>query len=67
MGLQIDVLLTLRGTLNVACLHEVYEDEDHVYMVMDYCRGGELLQRVRQGQHTERSVPPPFSLSLRGS
>jgi calcium-dependent protein kinase len=57
--LQIDVLLTLRGTLNVACLHAVYEDKDSVYMVMDLCTGGELLQRIKAGDHTERSVRNP--------
>lgn len=32
----------LRGCLNVAALEDVYEDDTHVHMVLELCRGGEL-------------------------
>ena len=30
----------LRGTLNVVHLEEAFEDDTHVHLVMEYCRGG---------------------------
>ena len=43
---EVEVLLALRGTLNVANLHGVYEDATHVHLVMELCAGGELLART---------------------
>ena len=44
---EIEVLLALRGTLNVANLQEVFEDSTHVHLVLELCSGGELLARTR--------------------
>ena len=43
---EVEVLLALKGTLNVANLHCVYEDATHVHLVMELCAGGELLART---------------------
>ncbi|XP_066911024.1 ribosomal protein S6 kinase alpha-5-like [Clytia hemisphaerica] len=32
---------------NVVKIHELHEDELHVYLVMEYLRGGELLERIK--------------------
>lgn len=54
--LQVSVLLRLHGALNVANLVAVYEDADCVHLVMELCRGGELLTRARKAHYSERTV-----------
>ena len=54
--LQVSVLLRLHGALNVANLVAVYEDADCVHLVMELCRGGELLARARKAHYSERTV-----------
>jgi calcium-dependent protein kinase len=56
---EVEVLLALRGTLNIATLEAVYEDDKDVFLVLELCRGGELLHG--KGGHgrevlTERRV-----------
>lgn len=46
---------------NIIKIYDVYEDYNSVYIVMEYCEGGELLSRVIQAQQramtlTERYV-----------
>lgn len=58
---EVEVLLALRGTLNVAALEDVYEDARNVYLVMELCRGGELLGSGGSGPkrhyaYSERAV-----------
>ena len=50
------MLLRLHGALNVANLVAVYEDADYVHLVMELCRGGELLARARKAHYSERTV-----------
>mgnify|MGYP000214679588 CR=1 FL=1 len=33
-----------------------FEDDDHVYLVMELCEGGSLLSRVTKGKETEKSI-----------
>ena len=49
----------LRGTLNVACFEEVFEDAEYVHIVMEWCRGGELHHRIGDKHYSERTVRPP--------
>ena len=53
---EILVLKRLRGSLNVACLEEVYEDDTHVHLLMEYCKGGELVHRIGDRHYSERTV-----------
>ena len=55
---EIEVLLALRGTLNVAALEGAYEDFRNVYIVMELCHGGELLggNKKRHQAYSERAV-----------
>lgn len=53
---EIQVLKRLRGSLNVACLEEVYEDATTVHLVMDYCKGGELVHAIGSRHYSERTV-----------
>lgn len=55
----------LRGCLNVASLEEVYEDESHVHMVMEYCKGGELHHRIGAAHYSERTVASYMRATLR--
>ena len=49
----------LRGTLNVACFEEAFEDAQHVHIVMEWCHGGELHHRIGDKHYSERTVRPP--------
>jgi calcium-dependent protein kinase len=57
---EVEVLLALRGTLNVANLEGAYEDARNVYLVMELCRGGELIGQSAPGKrnfaYSERAV-----------
>lgn len=61
---QVEAMLLLRGALNVACLEEVYEDEQSVYLVMELCSGGNLNNRMRSKTATEIKVLPPGALQI---
>ena len=38
-------------------MNEVYEGENHIYLVMDLLTGGELFDRiVKKGNYTEKEV-----------
>lgn len=56
---EVEVMLALRGNLNIANLEAVYEDGANVLLVQELCRGGELLEQAGQSHHvhySERSV-----------
>lgn len=45
---QIELLVALRGSLSVARLSQVYEDDDTIYLIMEMCKGGSILDRMRR-------------------
>ncbi|KAE8709697.1 Calcium-dependent protein kinase 11 [Hibiscus syriacus] len=52
--LEIEIMTRLSGHPNVVDLKAVYEDEDHVHLVMELCAGGELFHRLeRYGRFPE--------------
>lgn len=54
---EVNVLLALRGTLNVAFLEEVYEDDSSVILAMELCKGGRILKHAgRRRLYSEKSV-----------
>jgi serine/threonine protein kinase len=56
---EVEVLLALRGSLSVAAVEAVHEDAGSVHIVMELCRGGEVLGRAGHGRrvaHSERGV-----------
>ncbi|GIL78391.1 hypothetical protein Vretimale_7737 [Volvox reticuliferus] len=53
---EVQVLTKLRGSLNVVKLEDVYEDEEHVHLVMEMCSGGELWHRIGDRHYSERTV-----------
>ncbi|XP_039066001.1 calcium-dependent protein kinase 26-like isoform X1 [Hibiscus syriacus] len=46
--LEIEIMTRLSGHPNVVDLKAVYEDEDHVHLVMELCAGGELFHRLEK-------------------
>ena len=62
---EVDVMKRMRGVLNVASLEAVYEDDDAVYMVMEYCTGGELVHVIGETHYTEQTVASFMRATLR--
>jgi len=62
---EVDVMKRMRGVLNVASLEAVYEDEDTVYMIMEYCTGGELMHVIGDVHYTEQTVASFMRATLR--
>ncbi|GMH25236.1 hypothetical protein Nepgr_027079 [Nepenthes gracilis] len=52
---EVKILKDLAGHSNLVRFYEAYEDNDNVYIVMELCQGGELLDRIlaRGGKYTE--------------
>lgn len=50
----------LKGCLNVVELHDVFEDDEYVYIVMETCAGGELHDRIGEAHYSERTVRLEF-------
>lgn len=46
----------LRGSLNVAQFRGAYEDNDDVYITMEWCKGGELWHRIGRAHYSEQTV-----------
>lgn len=62
---EVDVMRRMRGVLNVASLEAVYEDEETVYIVMEYCTGGELMHVIGDAHYTEQTVASFMRATLR--
>ena len=45
MKLEVNILKKLDSP-NVVKYYESYEDEEYVYLVMEYCPGGELFELI---------------------
>ncbi|KAJ0964180.1 hypothetical protein J5N97_029302 [Dioscorea zingiberensis] len=43
---EVKILQALQGHENVVHFHNAYEDDSYVYIVMELCEGGELLDRI---------------------
>ncbi|KAF4650580.1 hypothetical protein FOZ61_000189 [Perkinsus olseni] len=54
---EVDIYLRLDHP-NIARLHEVFEDDKFVHIVMEYCKGKELYHRLvsKENQHFSESV-----------
>lgn len=62
---EVAVLKKLGGALNVVRLQGVFEDDDHVHIVMEYCRGGELWRRAGLKSFSEETVAQIMRAVLR--
>ncbi|KAL8473137.1 hypothetical protein ACS0TY_030101 [Phlomoides rotata] len=52
---EVKILRALTGHSNLIQFYDAYEDHENVYVVMELCEGGELLDRIlsRGGKYTE--------------
>ncbi|KAI4314943.1 hypothetical protein L6164_027801 [Bauhinia variegata] len=52
---EVKILRALTGHKNLVQFYDAYEDHDNVYIVMELCEGGELLDRILAsgGKYTE--------------
>ncbi|XP_020551820.1 CDPK-related protein kinase-like isoform X3 [Sesamum indicum] len=52
---EVKILRALTGHPNIVQLYDAFEDADNVYIVMELCEGGELLDRIlaRGGKFSE--------------
>lgn len=62
---EIEVLTRLEGSLNVVELRDVYEDDQNVYIVQEWCKGGELWHAVGSRHYSERTVASYMRAVLR--
>ncbi|XP_038980672.1 CDPK-related kinase 7-like isoform X1 [Phoenix dactylifera] len=55
---EVRILRSLTGHQNLVQFYDAYEDEDNVYIAMELCRGGELLDRIlsRGGKYSEQDA-----------
>nr|GMD49156.1 calcium-dependent protein kinase 28-like [Ipomoea batatas] len=56
---EVKILKALTGHENVVQFHNAFEDEDYVYIVMELCEGGELLDRIlakKDSRYTEKDA-----------
>lgn len=52
---EVKILRALTGHVNLVQFYDAYEDQENVYIVMELCEGGELLDRIlsRGGKYSE--------------
>ncbi|KAJ7972122.1 CDPK-related kinase [Quillaja saponaria] len=55
---EVKILRALTGHKNLVQFYEAYEDDDNVYVVMELCKGGELLDKIlsRGGKYSEEDA-----------
>ncbi|CAA7393018.1 unnamed protein product [Spirodela intermedia] len=55
---EVRILRALAGHKNLVQFYEAYEDDNGVYIVMELCKGGELLDRIlaRGGKYSEEDA-----------
>ncbi|KAG9158044.1 hypothetical protein Leryth_000208 [Lithospermum erythrorhizon] len=55
---EVKILKALSGHTNLVKFHDALEDDHNVYIVMELCEGGELLDRIlsRGGRYTEEDA-----------
>ncbi|PKA62864.1 CDPK-related kinase 1 [Apostasia shenzhenica] len=55
---EVRIMSSLTGHMNLVQFYGAYEDDDNVYIVMELCKGGELLDRIlsRGGKYSEQDA-----------
>lgn len=55
---EVKILRALTGHKNLVQFYDAYEDDDNVYIVMELCKGGELLDKIlsRGGKYSEEDA-----------
>uniref|UniRef100_A0A7S1GPG9 Protein kinase domain-containing protein n=1 Tax=Cyclophora tenuis TaxID=216820 RepID=A0A7S1GPG9_CYCTE len=64
---EIETLLELRGCPNIVSIHEVYEEVDFGFVIMEKMTGGDLLSRISEREsYTEADAKKIFCNLLSG-
>ncbi|KAL6905256.1 hypothetical protein ACP4OV_002857 [Aristida adscensionis] len=53
---EIQIMHHLSGQDNIVSIKDEYEDEEAVHVVMELCAGGELYNRIQNGNFSERKA-----------
>ncbi|WVZ57049.1 hypothetical protein U9M48_007490 [Paspalum notatum var. saurae] len=55
---EVRILSSLTGHSNLVQFYDAFEDDENVYVVMELCKGGELLDRIlaRGGKYSEEDA-----------
>ncbi|KAG0490032.1 hypothetical protein HPP92_006895 [Vanilla planifolia] len=56
---EVKILEALKGHENIVHFYNAFEDENYVYIVMELCEGGELLDRIlakKDSRYTEKDA-----------
>ncbi len=54
---EVEILLRYSHQQNIVRLHDVFEDQHSVYLILELCRGGELLDKIlKQKFFSEREA-----------
>lgn len=53
---EVEVMQQLGLSLNAVHLHDVFEDDTNIHMVMELCEGGALLERIESGLYSEAYI-----------
>jgi len=54
---EVAILKRLNGHENIVSLHGVHEDGDHIHIVMEECKGGELFDKIiAKGHYAEKDA-----------
>ncbi|KAK8928687.1 Calcium/calmodulin-dependent serine/threonine-protein kinase 1 [Platanthera zijinensis] len=55
---EVRILSSITSHKNLVKFYDAYEDEENVYLVMELCKGGELLDRIlsRGGKYSEQDA-----------
>lgn len=54
--LEVDILKRLSGHEHMVTLHDHVEDKANVYLVMEWCKGGDLMKYVYKCKHFSEKV-----------
>eukprot|EP01053_Blabericola_migrator_P003658 Blabericola_migrator_1__3657@NODE_2096_length_3280_cov_158_697790_g1327_i0_p1_GENE_NODE_2096_length_3280_cov_158_697790_g1327_i0NODE_2096_length_3280_cov_158_697790_g1327_i0_p1_ORF_typecomplete_len702_score114_12Pkinase/PF00069_25/1_1e71Pkinase_Tyr/PF07714_17/3e50EFhand_7/PF13499_6/3_8e11EFhand_7/PF13499_6/5_7e13EFhand_7/PF13499_6/1_1e14EFhand_8/PF13833_6/0_018EFhand_8/PF13833_6/1_6e05EFhand_8/PF13833_6/5_3EFhand_8/PF13833_6/8_1e05EFhand_8/PF13833_6/0_0029EFhand_8/PF13833_6/2_3e07EFhand_1/PF0003 len=49
---------------NIIKIYDVYEDYNSVYIIMEYCKGGELLDRIVQAQQRAKALTEKYVMGI---
>lgn len=53
---EVDCMKQLGASLSAVFLQDAFEDDQNIYLVMDLCEGGGLLERAKAGRMSEAVV-----------
>ena len=57
VGREIQIMQHLSGHPNVVTFHGVYEDRQHIHIIMELCEGGDLFDKIfAKGHYTEQDA-----------